>query len=116
MAKFKITAPVEGFRGDVAGLIFRDGSAVADDTTDRAALAYCRRRGYTVEPVDTGSLEAEGNQDDEADTDDEGADVPVRPRSGDPKAEWVTYAIARGADRDDAENATKAELVELYGS
>lgn len=31
------------------------------------------------------------------------------------KAEWVDHAVANGADRDEAENQTKAELQEQYG-
>lgn len=42
------------------------------------------------------------------------ADV-VQPATGDRKAEWIDYAVAQGADREDAEAATKAELIELYG-
>ncbi|MFF9197336.1 hypothetical protein ACF09L_19220 [Streptomyces sp. NPDC014779] len=32
-----------------------------------------------------------------------------------PKAEWVGWAVAQGADPEDAEGMTKADLVELYG-
>lgn len=32
-----------------------------------------------------------------------------------PKADWVDYAVSRGADEAEAESLTKAELVELYG-
>lgn len=39
-------------------------------------------------------------------------DAPARNAS---KAEWVEYAVSRGADRDAAESATKPELVEQYG-
>jgi hypothetical protein len=31
------------------------------------------------------------------------------------KAEWVDYAVARGADRAEAEATTKANLVALFG-
>jgi hypothetical protein len=46
-----------------------------------------------------------------------GAQAPAdgRPRVNDPKADWVAYAVAQGADPVDAEKATKAELAELYG-
>lgn len=37
------------------------------------------------------------------------------PAKSAPKAEWVEYAVAQGADRDEAEAATKADLVERYG-
>lgn len=31
------------------------------------------------------------------------------------KGEWVDYAVAQGADREEAEDMTKDELVEAYG-
>lgn len=31
------------------------------------------------------------------------------------KPDWVDYAVSQGADRDEAENSTKDELIELYG-
>lgn len=41
----KITAPVEGFKGKVAGVEFVDGKA---ETTDKNAIAYFRRKGYGI--------------------------------------------------------------------
>lgn len=32
-----------------------------------------------------------------------------------PKADWVAFAMSKGADADEAEALTKQELVELYG-
>lgn len=32
-----------------------------------------------------------------------------------PKADWVDYAISKGADPSEAEESTKQELVDLYG-
>lgn len=32
-----------------------------------------------------------------------------------PKADWVAFAVTKGADADEAEALTKQELVELYG-
>ncbi|MET9954215.1 hypothetical protein ABZ135_22065 [Streptomyces sp. NPDC006339] len=37
------------------------------------------------------------------------------PAKNAPKAEWVGWAVAQGADPEDAEGMTKADLVELYG-
>lgn len=42
-------------------------------------------------------------------------DVDVRPKHVAPKAEWVDYAVTQGADREGAEDMTKAELIEMYG-
>ena len=41
----KITTPVKGFNGKVAGVTFVDG---AGETEDAAALAYFERQGYTI--------------------------------------------------------------------
>lgn len=41
-----VTAPVDGYTGRVAGVHFVDGKA---ETTDRRALAYFRRQGYSID-------------------------------------------------------------------
>jgi hypothetical protein len=46
------------------------------------------------------------------DTDD---DTPEAPAQSALKGDWVDHAVASGADRDEAEAMTKAELVERYG-
>jgi hypothetical protein len=33
-----------------------------------------------------------------------------------PDTDWVKYAVSKGANQDDAQKATKQELIELYGS
>jgi hypothetical protein len=38
------------------------------------------------------------------------------PAKSAPKADWVAFAVAQGADEADAEALTKAELVEQYGA
>lgn len=38
-----------------------------------------------------------------------------KPAASDRKTDWVDWAVTQGADRDDAEAATKADLVEKYG-
>lgn len=113
MTRYKITAPEGRFNGEFAGLVFRAGEATADTPADQAAVIYCQRRGYTVEPLDTSA-------DDASETDSESGGGPIQPRSGDPKADWVTYAAnhpdeTRRLSIEDAEALTKAELVELYG-
>jgi hypothetical protein len=47
MATVNVSAPVEGFAGEVAGVTFVDGTAEVD-TSQASALAYFRRHGYTV--------------------------------------------------------------------
>ncbi|HKY58301.1 MAG TPA: hypothetical protein VJL80_09710 [Aeromicrobium sp.] len=41
----RVTAPVEGFTGSVAGVDFVDGVA---ETDSPAAIAYFRRKGYAL--------------------------------------------------------------------
>lgn len=101
--KFTVTAPVTTFSGALAGLMFHDGTATADSDTHARALAYCRRNGYGVEPV-KGSSSSAGDSDD------------ARPKTTAPKADWVAYAISRGADSDAAAEMTKADLVDQYGT
>jgi hypothetical protein len=37
------------------------------------------------------------------------------PKPADPKADWVTYAVAHGANPSDAEASTKVQLMQAYG-
>lgn len=92
-----VVAPVEGFTGRVAGVAFVDGRA---ETTDGRALAYFTRQGYRIVKPSP-APRAWG---------DDG-----RPARNDPKADWVAYAAAQGADEDELAEATKAELIDRYG-
>ena len=47
MATVKVTCPVAGYTGHVAGIEFKDGVATVD-SSDLDALAYFRRHGYTI--------------------------------------------------------------------
>lgn len=42
----RVTTPVAGFTGEVAGVAFVDG---VGETTDDRALAYFARRGFTID-------------------------------------------------------------------
>lgn len=53
--------------------------------------------------------------DEEPPTDGEGDDTPRRPAKTDNKAAWVDWAVSQGAERDEAEKATKDDLVKAYG-
>ena len=111
MAKYTITAPEPRFNGEFAGLVFRAGKAAAEIPADQAAVTYCQRRGYTVEPLDESeSLAAEGDQDAEPQGD--GTD---RPKDYAPKPEWVAFAVSRGLDKAEAEAATKEQLIAQHG-
>lgn len=54
MSRFEITAPVPGFRGDSAGVMFDNGKAVitSDTAQGLSALAYFRSQGYGILPLD----------------------------------------------------------------
>ena len=43
------------------------------------------------------------------------SETAVKPAQADPKAAWIDWAISQGADADEAEALTKAELIEFYG-
>lgn len=43
-------------------------------------------------------------------------DEPTAPRDRDTKAAWVDYAVSQGADPEQAEAATKADLIAEYGN
>lgn len=62
--------------------------------------------------LDVGLVEKVSGSPAVEDDDDSGDGVPLRAA---PKAEWVDYAISKGADSEEAEASTKAELIELYG-
>lgn len=101
---YRITAPNEKYTGDVAGVHFVAGQAVTDDP---AALAYCRSAGYTIEPTD--------DQADEAPAAEAPNLTPSRPTTSGTKAEWVAWAVACGADPQEADRLTKQQLVDTYG-
>lgn len=46
---YKISTPVPEFNGKVAGVWFANGEA---ETDSEGAIAYFRRHGYDVEPVE----------------------------------------------------------------
>ncbi|WP_043257977.1 hypothetical protein [Streptomyces prunicolor] len=53
---YEVTTPVAEFNGCVAGVWFVDGEATTDS---EGAVAYFRRHGYTVTPVDDKSADGE---------------------------------------------------------
>lgn len=50
--QYRITAPVHGHSGVVAGITFADGVAACCDPP-LGAIEYFRRHGYEIVPVDT---------------------------------------------------------------
>lgn len=87
----KITTPVEGFTGDVAGVTFANG---VGETDDPIALGYFARRGYSIEGAEAEKV----------------VDVP----EGKPSTEWKgdqlkAYAEKHGLELGSAK--TKPEFV-----
>lgn len=116
---FRITAPVPGFCGEVAGMDFVDGVAEGEPT--QSALSYFRRRGYRVvegdaqqpDPSPEGDIQGDIQGDAEGDVGggDRAGKMPARSAS---KAAWRAYAVARGMSPDDADAATRDQLAELF--
>lgn len=80
------------------GVVFKMALPLHEAIQDRLTKGFLRR----VNP--DGSTYTEGD------------DAPaVKPAQNAPKAEWVGFAVSQGADPEDAEALTKADLVEKYG-
>lgn len=123
MTKYRITAPEARFNGEFAGLVFRAGEAAAETPADQAAVTYCQRRGYTVVPADRDGVAPSAAEQPDTNAADAAADdglevvvdTPARPADYAQKGDWVAYAVSCGATEEDAQAATKNELIELYG-
>ena len=91
--RYRITSPVTGFSGRVAGTAFADG---VGHTSSPGAVAYFRRRGYRVEEDTPSSAPLS---------------MPARSAS---KGAWLDYAVSRGMPRDEAEAMTRDQLATHY--
>lgn len=104
MADNKLVAARDGVLVKVGNTIVNlyRGGAVPEGADERH-VALLKERKLLVEP-DT----------------DQGAPVEDHSDGGAPaksatKGEWVDYAVAQGADRDEADAATKEDLIATYG-
>lgn len=99
MNQFTVTAPVAGFSGESAGVVFKDGAGQVDDSSKegRAAIEYFRRRGY--------SLTADG-ADEEDDEQEQAPEVVTPDEPFDPSEhdapEVIAYLDALGTDDSDS--------------
>jgi hypothetical protein len=93
----KITAPVEGFNGDIAGVQFKDSVA---ETENAAVVSYCAGAGYKVE------------------LDEAPAPVPVpvdeAPNGNASKEAWHAYALTHGYTEEGLAGRTRDELRDLF--
>lgn len=108
--RFRITTPVRGFRGEVAGVAFIDSKAEVDEDVHARALAYFRRKGYHVEAI--GEL-ANAARTELAAADEQAGE---KPRKSASKAAWVAYAVSQGIPEGDTDNLTRDQLVELFAT
>lgn len=110
--RVKVTAPVAGYTGKVGIVAFADGVAELDSEVHahQRALAYFRRRGYTVEEINPAAV----------------ADAPVDPdaapempkRSGTTEAwrAWATHPKGGGMTADEAATKSRDELVAQFAT
>lgn len=108
---YRITAPVAGYTGTVAGVTLANGTG---ETNNESAVSYFRRHGYTVEEV---AQEAPAETHDAGGQVDGGGDPapsPALPPRSASKADWKAHAIASGMSEEDAETATRDQLADRY--
>jgi predicted cobalt transporter CbtA len=106
--RYRITTPVRGFRGEVAGVAFIDSKAEVDEAANARALAYFRRKGYRVDPVEQAPAPAAAVERQPAD------DEPQRPGKNANKEALVAYAVAElDMAEEDANAKTRVELLDL---
>lgn len=112
--RYVILSPERRFSGEVAGVAFFNGRAEADDAQHVRALAYFRRKGYSVEPVaDGGTPQAEAHPEPEP-AGEAGPEELPRPAKNASKDDLVAYAVAQlGLAEDDAKAKTRVELLDL---
>lgn len=122
--RYTIKAPTP-VTAKVINVHFREGVAEVDSENrdQRRALAYFRRHGYVVEPVEDQAPDEEPEhaeeQEAESSTDPGAQTTTGRPPRSATKAEWAAYArgIAVDADEVDAiDDMTKEQLVARYGA
>ncbi|MFD0405015.1 hypothetical protein [Kitasatospora sp. NPDC127116] len=85
------------------------GAVIAMDLPLHEAIAHRLATGQLQRVSEDGSPYTEG--------DDDVPSTPTKqPAKTDPKALWVGWAVAQGADPDEADGMTKNDLIEAYGA
>lgn len=113
MAEVLVRTPVEGFSGEVIGVIFENGQAIVDDEANPRALAYFQEAGYKLgedipEQMST-PVPPEDPEDPSVD-EPEDVDVPGMPGARASRAEVAEFAESLGID---SESKTIPQLREL---
>lgn len=96
-------------RGEGGAIFPMEPSRIPKEIAQRIAKGYLKR------------VNADGSPYVEPVTEQDGSDltngVPARPAQNATKADWVSYAVnALGMEPDDAESATKQDLIDLAGT
>ncbi len=110
MSTTTVYAPVSTFSGPSAGVLFADGVAVVD-SGEVSALRYFAKKGYRI------VVEApEAKPEPEPPAPEAEPAVPrlAQPTKSASKAAWVAFAIAQGADPDEAASLKRDTLAEQY--
>lgn len=123
----KVTTPVKGHTGTVAGVTFVDGVGETDDPN---ALAYFRRHGYVLDgkqkgsdtPTESDAAESEDDDTDDQSDDAEGDDVAdeidtsadERPSGRAGLETWTAYALAHGYSEDDLDGMGRNAIRDLF--
>jgi hypothetical protein len=118
--RYKITAPVPGFTGKVAGIDFAKGVATIDTAVDgeRRALEYFRRKAYVVEEVATeeaAAAPAENLAGKERSV--PNSEQPEKPKRSASTEVWRVYAVdpnGGGMSAEEAEALSRDELAEKF--
>lgn len=110
MASILVHAPVKGYSGLSAGVLFVDGVGEVDPS-NTSALRYFHRKGYRIEqPSQPVSVAPH------VDRVERSLEPPVeRPKRSASQAAWAAYAIARGGDPAEVQAATRRRLIDQYG-
>ena len=106
----RVTTPVPGFSGTVAGVVFAGG---AGETDDPAALTYFARQGYRIdagEPTEPPTVTEPPAQP---------PTVPPAPDADQPAGnasteEWRAYAVAKGLDAERVDTMTRDQIRDLF--
>ncbi|GAA1454141.1 hypothetical protein [Nocardiopsis tropica] len=104
MARYDVESPEKDYSGVTCKVRFYKGHAHVDEAENPAAVAYFRRRGYTLTEVREEQSEETPSED----------TTPDKPKQADSKAVWVKYVVATtDLTEAEAEDLTKDELIEL---
>jgi hypothetical protein len=108
--RYRISAPVRDFSGEVGGCSF--GKGVYEGEVQPGPLAYFRAQGYTVEELDDAPAEPVDREPPAPET--TFADDPKVPPAGNAsEADWRAHCLAIGATDDQVKDLKRDQLKEL---